>query len=176
MRIKQTIAANGSLRHLVWHPQHSDTVFVANELDNSVSVCHWDAAERVLAVTSSLPLLPLSCKEQVPAAAAAAADARVTLHRLGMQCAAAAIVTSSDGRYVFVSVRGLQSGPNCISRFACVRSDSGSSLRFLGTCPSLGSCPRAMVCPATFPSCHSVPFAKCAPYIANTCPGDAPFE
>ena len=62
-----------------------------------------------------------------------------------MQCAAAAIVTSSDGRYVFVSVRGLQSGPNCISRFACVRSDSGSSLRFLGTCPSLGACPRGMV-------------------------------
>jgi hypothetical protein len=44
-------------------------VFVANELDNSVSVCRWDAAQRLLAVTSSLPLLPLSCKQQVPAAA-----------------------------------------------------------------------------------------------------------
>ena len=44
-------------------------MFVANELDNSVSVCRWDAAQRLLAVTSSLPLLPLSCKQQVPAAA-----------------------------------------------------------------------------------------------------------
>lgn len=53
-------------RHLVWHPLHADTVFVANELDNSISLCHWDAAARLLTVTSSLPLLPLSCKEQVP--------------------------------------------------------------------------------------------------------------
>ncbi len=61
------------------------------------------------------------------------------------QCAAAAIVASLDGRHVFVSVRGLESGPNCISRFAFLKGDGGSSLQFLGTRSSLGCCPRAMV-------------------------------
>ncbi len=54
-------------RHLVWHPLHADIVFVANELDNSISMCSWDAAALRLTVTCSLPLLPLSCKQQVPA-------------------------------------------------------------------------------------------------------------
>jgi hypothetical protein len=59
---------------MVWHPLLPDTVFVANELDNSISLCHWDSAAMLLTVACSQPLLPLSCKEQVlsttPAASA----------------------------------------------------------------------------------------------------------
>jgi 6-phosphogluconolactonase (cycloisomerase 2 family) len=135
-------------RHLIWHPLHADTVFVANELDNSISLCHWDSAALVLTVTCSLPLLPLSCREQVLKAATLQSQ---TGTHFDTQCAAAAIVTSLDGRHVFVSVRGLESGPNCISRFAFLRSDTSSSLEFLGTCSSLGCCPRAMVCPVSSP-------------------------
>ena len=66
-------------------------------VDNSISVCNWDSAARVLTVTSSLPLLPLSCTQA---------------------CAAAAIVTSRDGRHVFVSVRGTSCHDECCSRLA----------------------------------------------------------
>jgi 6-phosphogluconolactonase len=119
------IGSGSGPRHLVWHPLHIDTVFVANELDNSISLCHWDSASLALTVTSSLPLLPRSIKHP---------------------CAAAAIVTSADGRFVYVSVRGLEMGPNCISRFSFERADSGGgSLHFLGLTSSLGSCPRGMV-------------------------------
>jgi 6-phosphogluconolactonase (cycloisomerase 2 family) len=76
MRITQINVTQHILRHLVWHPLHADVVFVANELDNSISLCHWDSSARLLAVTSSLPLLPLSCKEQVLASPAPALYSR----------------------------------------------------------------------------------------------------
>jgi 6-phosphogluconolactonase len=73
-------------RHLLFHPLRPDTVFVANELDNSISLCHWDAAALLLKVTCSLPLLPLSCKEQVQAVASTS-----TAHSLPVTLSASAL-------------------------------------------------------------------------------------
>jgi 6-phosphogluconolactonase len=101
-------------RHLELHP-NGRYVYVANELDNTVTVCSWDKDAGKLAALQNLPTLPVDFKDENTVA-----DIHMT----------------PSGRYLYVSNRG----HNSLAAFAV--EDDGASLRSLGHFPSGGDWPR----------------------------------
>ncbi|MET7475234.1 lactonase family protein [Streptomyces sp. NPDC005648] len=101
-------------RHLAFHPDGT-RAYVVNELTPTVTACQWDAEDGTLKPLTETQVLP----------AAPAGDAYPS-----------GIVTSPDGRFVWIATRG----EDVLSTFAV----EGDDLRLLGTVPCGGHWPRAL--------------------------------
>ncbi|WP_020666062.1 lactonase family protein [Amycolatopsis nigrescens] len=112
--VGDTVLRSGSgPRHLVFHPT-APVVYVAGELDSTVTVCDYDPAAGKLAPGQVLAAAPGGGPRNYPAE----------------------IVISQDGRFVYVSNRG----HNSIAVFAV--ESGGRRLRSLNTVPCGGNWPR----------------------------------
>lgn len=105
-RHQATLTPGSGPRHLALHPS-GGYAYVANELDSTITVCRYDGGR----------LTPLSTLSTIPPAAP--------------QNFPAEVITSTDGRFVYLTNRG----HNSIAVFA-IEGD-GASLRLLAT-PSCG--------------------------------------
>ena len=104
--------AGAGPRHLVFHP-NQQFVYVANELDSTVTVCTWEAGRLTTGQTLSTLLIP-SVVRNYPGE----------------------IAMSPDGRFVYVSNRG----HNSVAVFAV--ESGGASLRLVGNPTCGGDWPR----------------------------------
>ncbi|MER7012177.1 lactonase family protein [Saccharopolyspora sp. NPDC000359] len=107
------LAPGAGPRHLVFHPE-APFLYVANELDSTVTVCAFDADRPEVVPGQVVPTVPPGAPDNFPAE----------------------IVISPDGRFVYVSNRGHDS----IARFAV--ESGGERLRLLDAVPCGGSWPR----------------------------------
>ncbi|KAA5834925.1 lactonase family protein [Saccharopolyspora hirsuta] len=107
------LAPGAGPRHLVFHPE-LPFLYVANELDSTVTVCAYDADRPEVVPGQVISTVPPGAPDNFPAE----------------------ILISPDGRFVYVSNRGHDS----IARFAV--EPGGERLRFLDAVPCGGSWPR----------------------------------
>ncbi|MGP3969729.1 lactonase family protein [Streptomyces sp. 6N223] len=110
------MAPGSGPRHLALHPE-ADAAYVLGELDCTLTVCAYDRATGALTPQSTVSLLPDGTSP----------DGNT----------AAEVLVSSDGRFVYASVRG----PDIIAAFA-VEGTGGTELRLLGRQSCGGSWPR----------------------------------
>ncbi|WP_143121682.1 lactonase family protein [Saccharopolyspora antimicrobica] len=107
------LAPGSGPRHLVFHPD-APFLYVADELDSTVTVCAYDADRAAITPGQVISTVPPSAPDNFPAE----------------------ILISADGRFVYVSNRGHDS----IARFAVEA--GGQRLRLLDTVPCGGRWPR----------------------------------
>ncbi len=107
-----TIRSGAGPRHLVFHP-NGRVLYLASELDATVTVCGYDADAGKLTLGQVLPA-----------------------ETSGGKNAPAEIIISADAKFVYVSNRG----PNTVTAFA-VEAD-GTRLRPVGSAPVGGNWPR----------------------------------
>jgi 6-phosphogluconolactonase len=123
------MAPGSGPRHLALHPQ-ADAAYVLGELDCTLTTCVYDRATGGLTPVSTVSLLPSGGAPGnggVAAGGGTSQDGNT----------AAEVLVSSDGRFVYASVRGQDS----IVAFA-VEGTDGTELRLLGSQPCGGSWPR----------------------------------
>ncbi|QKV91496.1 lactonase family protein [Streptomyces sp. NA02950] len=104
-------------RHLAFHPR-GDRVYVINELEPTITICRWDAADGTLEPLGETPVLP---------------------DGFAGECFPSEVVVSGDGRFVWAAARGADT----VTTFAL--DASGDRLDPVATTPCGGSWPRDLV-------------------------------
>jgi 6-phosphogluconolactonase len=105
-RHQTTLTAGAGPRHLAFHPS-GRYAYVANELDSTITICRYDDGQ--LTPLSTLSTIPSGAPQNYPGE----------------------VITSPDGRFVYLTNRG----HNSIAVFAIV--DQGAALQLIAT-PSCG--------------------------------------